>query len=319
MPSSPSEPDRSESHRGSTTDGDFSTDPGRAHPYESLYRNASGEPAKPHRPTARHWEPSLRPPEGEHQGFGWLYREEPAADPPAEAAGDRLPDPAQPVGRAEPASAPPPRRFRTGRVVLVVLIALVVAMLIGAAVVSSQHQGTPGGQDTPAASPFLTSPTPALSPVQPTQAVASCQAEPATDDAGTPVSYLPSNLTDNDPTTAWRCPGSGTAQTLTFTFASATDIAQVGLINGYAKVDPASGAHRYGEYRRATQVTWTFPDGTAINQTLSDGVETVQQLTIPARSTAQVTLTIDSTTAPGSNVASRDALLISEVSFAAAG
>jgi hypothetical protein len=115
--------------------------------------------------------------------------------------------------------------------------------------------------------------------------------------------------------TAWRCNGNGVGQVVTFRFPAGTTVAQVGLVNGYAKVDPASGVQRYGEYRRITKVTWTFANGTAIQQSLNDGVETVQKLSIPPQSGDQVTLTIEATTEPGSTAGGRDAVLISEVVF----
>ena len=66
---------------------DPGTDPGRPHPYESLYRAPAGAAAQPSRPTPRHFEPALAPPEGAGNSFGWLFREELArgrpADPPA--------------------------------------------------------------------------------------------------------------------------------------------------------------------------------------------------------------------------------------------
>ena len=86
-------------------------------------------------------------------------------------------------------------------------------------------------------------------------------------------------------------------------------------MNGYAKVDPASGVKRYGEYRRITKVTWTFADGTSFQQSPNDEVETVQKLSIPPQSGDRVTLTIEASTEPGSTARGRDSVLISEVVF----
>ena len=49
---------------------------------------------------------------------------------------------------------------------------------------------------------------------------------------GNPVSYAPSNVYDQDMTTAWRCDGDGTGQKLTIDLADATKIGEVGLIPG---------------------------------------------------------------------------------------
>jgi hypothetical protein len=60
---------------------DLGTDPGRAQPFESLYRAAAGAPAAAYRGTTRHFVPALTPPEEPHPDdtFHWLYRSEPAA------------------------------------------------------------------------------------------------------------------------------------------------------------------------------------------------------------------------------------------------
>jgi hypothetical protein len=67
-------------------DPDLSTDPGRSQPFESLYRSTAAAGGESHRPTARHYEPSLSPPEGQAESgdtFGWLYRRDPETEPPA--------------------------------------------------------------------------------------------------------------------------------------------------------------------------------------------------------------------------------------------
>ena len=43
---------------------------------------------------------------------------------------------------------------------------------------------------------------------------------------------------DDNLSTAWRCDGSAVGQTITFALPPNTRIAEVGLVNGYAKVDP---------------------------------------------------------------------------------
>jgi hypothetical protein len=90
---------------------------------------------------------------------------------------------------------------------------------------------------------------------------------------------------------------------------------EVGLVNGYAKVDPATRVKRYGEYRRITKVTWTFANGAAFQQSLEDGVTTMQKLSIPSQLGDRVTLTIEASTDPGSTARGRDAVVISEVVF----
>jgi hypothetical protein len=154
-------------------------------------------------------------------------------------------------------------------------------------------------------------------PVMPVGVTADCQAPPATDDAGNTVTYLPASMLDGNPSTAWRCNDDGVGHAITIQLGGEVTVAEVGLINGYAKIDPKSGAHRYGEYRRIATVTWTFPDGTSFQQTLSDGTEAVQTIRIPVHTATQLTLTIDGSTPSGSTATTRDAVLISEITVAA--
>jgi len=151
--------------------------------------------------------------------------------------------------------------------------------------------------------------------VTPTQAKVGCQAAQTTDAGGHPVYYAPGQMFDAKPNTAWRCNGNGIGQVISFTLPDQTTINEVGLVNGYSKVDPASGAKRYGEYRRITEVTWTFANGSTFEQSLQDGVTTLQKLSIPPQPGDTVTLTIKASSQPGSTARGRNAVLISEVSF----
>ena len=103
-----------------------------------------------------------------------------------------------------------------------------------------------------------------------------CQAPDSVDAAGRRVRYSPELLTDGDPGTAWRCAGPGRGERVEFTLARGARVAQLGLLNGYAKVDPVTGDNRYGEYRRVRQVRWTFDDGSTVIQDLRDEVESVR-------------------------------------------
>ena len=72
-------------------------------------------------------------------------------------------------------------------------------------------------------------------------------------------------------------------QTLTLTLAEPAEIGEVGLVPGYAKTDPRSGADRYAENNRITRVRWTFSDGSSVVQEL-DGSATnrsLQSIRIP--------------------------------------
>jgi len=176
-------------------------------------------------------------------------------------------------------------------------------------------------------------PTPTPSPIAPSEAVtvaasAAPPADPATvrlagvaaadltaadnvDGDGRPVSYAAANLLDGDPATTWRATGDARGSSVRITFAAPRLVSAVGLVNGYAKVDPATGLDRYPEERRVTAVTWSFDDGTTYAQELDDGVRTAQRMLIDPVRSGVVTLRIDATTPPGD--LDRDYTAISEI------
>jgi hypothetical protein len=328
------------------------TDPGRSDPY-ALYRTSGGAGAQPRRATPRPYEQALTRPEGTSQPgdeYSWLFREgtqtqipaEP--EPPAETTALRVVEPELRLDSADGESTEISGGRNRGRVILALVLAFamvggIVAGLIVSFRTGSAHQAAVAPQtvestqptaaaSTAGSTPPDSTPTPDAStatatpfegnvvPVTPVGATADCQAPPATDDAGNPVTYLPASLLDGNPSTAWRCNDDGVGHTITVELGGQVTVAEVGLINGYAKIDPKSGAHRYGEYRRIAAVTWSFPDGTSFQQTLSDNTEVVQTIRIPVQTATQLTLTINSSTPPGSAAATRDAVLISEITIA---
>lgn len=104
------------------------------------------------------------------------------------------------------------------------------------------------------------------------------------------------NTVDGDPTTAWRTPGSGVGETITFEFAEGpVVITEVGLIPGYAKVDPVDGTDRFFENRRIRAVEWAFDGATTQGQAFSED-PTVQFTEIASVPTESITLTIMETT-----------------------
>ncbi len=240
---------------------------------------------------------------------------------------------------SEPAvEADEQRRGR--RVGLIIALALVLVVLLGVgALLLTRTFGDDGVAAGPARSPdFRLSPAPSTadgtdspapaeqSPasgsnyagpvvaVRATDVTADCQAPAAVDDAGAKVSYEPSLTEDGDDATAWRCDGSGVGKTLTLTLPEGSKVAELGLVNGYAKTDPKTDKDRYGEYRRITAVSWILDDGVTVSQTLQEGPEDPQTIRIPTTETRQVMLRIDASTEPGSGAATRDAVLISEIS-----
>jgi hypothetical protein len=267
-------------------------------------------------------EPASDEPKAVGDDFAWLYRRDEYA--PGVTGGDPrtllLPmDPAlSSLPSGQPVPAPP-----SGRNPVIIMIVILLCLTAGAVagialLLSPDSRPAASGSAEPsgkkAAAPAPSSPGQVAS-ATPTRVKVGCQAPQTTDDAGNPVYYVPEQMFDGKMNTAWRCNGNGIGQVVTFEFPAGTSIVEVGLVNGYAKVDPASGAKRYGECRRITKATWTFANGTSLQQSLEDGVKTVQKLSIPSQPGDQVTLSIEASTGPGSNARGRDAVLISEVAF----
>jgi hypothetical protein len=262
-------------------------------------------------------------PKGVGDDFAWLYRRDEYA--PGVAGGDPrtlllpLDLPPSSLPSAQPVPAPP--RGRNPMIIMIViLLCLTVGAVAGMALLLHPASGPAASSsaepNVKKAAPSTASSFGQVASLAPTQVKVGCQASQTTDDAGNPVYYVPEQMFDGKMSTAWRCNGNGIGQVVTFEFPTGTTIVEVGLVNGYAKVDPASGAERYGEYRRITKATWTFANGASFQQSLEDGVKAVQRLSVPSQPGDQVTLTIEASTGPGSNARGRDAVLISEVLFA---
>ncbi|HSV37249.1 MAG TPA: hypothetical protein VLI04_00690 [Nocardioidaceae bacterium] len=146
----------------------------------------------------------------------------------------------------------------------------------------------------------------------PESASASCVLGPSEDAAGRPVTYDAVNAFDGDFTTAWRCSGDGVGVTLRLTLGQQARLGEVGLVPGYAKTDPQSGADRYAENNRLTRVRWTFADGTSVVQRLDGSPENrdLQSLRIPPVETDEVTLEVlESESGPRNTVAISEVLL----------
>lgn len=202
-----------------------------------------------------------------------------------------------------PEELPPPRP--TGRVpgralAVLGLVLLLVGAAVGAVLLLDREPTGPA----------------AVGPLQVLEVTASATAEDSTS-PGTPVvSYAARNVLDDDPSTAWRVPGDGVDQFLTFTFAEPREVTRVGLVPGYAKVDPVDGTDRFVQNRRITSVVWVLGDGVEVPQTIPSppGREMVlHDLEAPVETT-EVVLRITGSTPPGGDgVDPRDFAPISEV------
>ncbi|QSR31715.1 hypothetical protein CFI00_14620 [Nocardioides sp. S5] len=135
---------------------------------------------------------------------------------------------------------------------------------------------------------------------------------PATNDLdGTLVAYEASQMADGNPATTWRTAGDATGGQVVITLSEPGVVTRVGLVNGYAK--QVAGVDWYPNNRRILAVTWTFDDGTEVEQTFAER-PAMQLLKLPPVETSTVTVTITSVTPPGSGTLGRDYTAISEVS-----
>jgi len=158
---------------------------------------------------------------------------------------------------------------------------------------------------------------PATSPPVPEEltgsvsASASATAEDNVDAAGTVTTYAASNVLDGDPSTGWRTRGDGEGVTLMLALPWRRHLTEVGLIPGYAKVDPTNGRDRFPEERRIRTVRWRFDDGTTVEQELADE-PTMQRQAVDVTTTS-VVIEIVATTEPGDD--RYDYTAISDVSL----
>jgi hypothetical protein len=130
----------------------------------------------------------------------------------------------------------------------------------------------------------------------------------STDGCGKDVAFDATRMVDDQAETAWRMEGDGTGQTLTLSLGGSHRVVSVGMIPGYALVDPCDGTDRFAQNRRITKVTWQFDDGSApVVQDLRDAAE-MQRVAVSAQATT-VTVRIDGVTAEPE----RDFTAISEI------
>jgi len=150
---------------------------------------------------------------------------------------------------------------------------------------------------------------PPTAPIRPATVGATATANSGQNSCGEETVYDASYTIDGNNATGWRVKGDGVGAVLTFQFSTRTRFGQIGLLPGYAKVDPCSGADRFSQLRRILKVRWTFDDGTTVEQSFAEKPE-VQLINVDATATT-VTLEILATTS-GPEL---DYAPISEVSF----
>lgn len=210
-----------------------------------------------------------------------------------------------------------------GAVVVVVLAVLLVSSLGGGPTDDRPAASRPRSTPTPSSVPDPTPGTPDagpaydgdVTPVPVSGVTASCTAKPGVDSSGRAVRYDAANATDDDVATAWRCDGTAVGETLTIALPEGTEVAEVGLVPGYAKTDATSGVDRYAENNRITRVRWTLDGGTSVEQTLDPDPtnRAVQLLRVPETATGSISLEILAV-----EKGKRDTTAISQIAVASA-
>jgi hypothetical protein len=176
----------------------------------------------------------------------------------------------------------------------------------------SARTGAPGASSSTTVTTGPTSSTSTTLPPIPvdlavTKVDVPATSEDSTDGCGSNVDFDAPLLADGQSDTAWRMDGDGSGQSLTLHLDGSHRVVSVGLIPGYARVDPCDGTARFTQNRRITKVTWQFDDGTTVAQALSDSAE-MQMVAVSAEAST-VTLHIDGVTGEPE----RDFTAISEV------
>jgi len=137
-------------------------------------------------------------------------------------------------------------------------------------------------------------------------------AAPSRDVNGNAVRYEAFNMLDGQADTAWRMPGDASGGEIVFRLDSPATLVGVGLINGYAKVEP--GYDGYAANRRIKAVEWVFADGTVVPQKLGDDLA-LQGVKVDQIETDTVTLRIVKVSKPAKGPAGRDYTAISDVAL----
>ena len=132
---------------------------------------------------------------------------------------------------------------------------------------------------------------------------ATCEAPGNVDVAGNPTNYRPANVVDGDRTTAWRCPGDASGQSIAVHSTGWSSVVSVGLVPGYAKVDSKSGENRFLQERRIRSATWECrsANGTLVGSAVQSFADSPAMQTMPVAFAAcdSLKLVIGQTTLPG--------------------
>ncbi|HVL85160.1 MAG TPA: hypothetical protein VM367_12860 [Pseudonocardia sp.] len=161
------------------------------------------------------------------------------------------------------------------------LVAVLVLAVAGAVTVRAGAAG-PTVPPVPDSGPSPDDTVPDAGPPVIASVTATCVSPPSRDAGGVPVGYTPEMAVDGRADTAWRCDGSGVGQVLDLTLAGPSRIRSVGLLPGYAKIDPVDGTDRYLQNGRVAEVRYEFGGGASVTQTFDTGPDgrVVQELPV---------------------------------------
>jgi hypothetical protein len=254
-----------------------------------------------------------------------LYADEVLPSPaPAPPAGARPADESAPAHRRGAAWWP----WAAGAVVMLLIALLGIQLMFGGGddpePVASEPTATREKQErSPSRTPKPSPTEESTAPGEPIDVArfatvdVPATAPPNQDVSGNLVRYEGRNMLDGVPTTCWRMAGDGTGETISFTLDRETTLAEVGLINGYAKTstDGGQALDWYAGNRRILEVQWAFDDGTVLSQDLVE-TRTLQVLELDDPvTTSTVGLTLVTVTPPGTGPAARNNTAISDVTL----
>ncbi|MBK9713503.1 MAG: protein kinase [Kouleothrix sp.] len=251
------------------------------------------------------------------------------------SAPSAAPEPARSVVRAPIAAPAPADRRRAPRWPLLLAALAVVPIGIAAAIalmfaplqrVVSPDSPAPIVESLTAREPQPSPIAPTRAPARPTDNVAvpvttlspsavraSGASPPGIDSQHNPVSYDPANVADGESDTAWRVDGDGGGAWIELGFASEVRVTKVGIIPGYAKVDPFDGTDRFSQNRVVRRVRLEFSGGASQEATFAQQ-RAMQFVELPAPvRTHLVRVVILETYPPPEGEAGRDFTPISEV------
>jgi hypothetical protein len=93
---------------------------------------------------------------------------------------------------------------------------------------------------------------------------ASNTATSALDACGDKHTYEPANVVDRNPKTSWQVAGTGTDQWIELSYDKPIRVDRVGIIPGYAKIDPCDGTDRFYQSYTVRKAEILFSDGSNV-------------------------------------------------------